>query len=208
MIVPGRSVHLHGVSRPSAPDDRLLAAARGGDATALDELVRACLPTVLAWCTRLGGPRVAPDDAAQDVMLVLLSRLSTVPDPDHLRPWLYGVTRRVLADHRKRAWFRRWLPGVFVDVADRAPDPALRCELSELARAVQVAIDAMPLAQRELFVLCDVEQYTDTEAARMVGVPVGTVKSRLRLARARFRAATEGLERPPSRRARAHSEAP
>lgn len=208
MIVPRPSVHGGGVSRPIPPTPHLLAAACDGDRAALEVLVRAWLPAVLAWCTRLGGPRVVPDDAAQDVMLVMMARLSAVSHPDDLRPWLYGVTRRVLADHRKRAWLRRWLPGVFLDVADLGADPALRCELSELARAVQDAVDAMPLPQREVFVLCDVEQHTDEEAAALVGVPTGTVKSRLRLARARFRALTAGLQSTTPHRAHAISEAP
>ncbi len=206
MIVPRPSFHEGGVSRLAVPEAHVLDAARTGDPQALAALVRVCLPAVLGWCTRLGGPGVGADDAAQDVMIVLMKRLSAVPDRDHLRPWLYGVTRRVLADHRKRAWLRRWLPGIFVDPPDRSPDPELRCELSERARRVQDAIDAMPPAEREVFVICDVEGSTDEEAAWLLGVPVGTAKSRLRRARARFAASAAALDVPT--RPRAVSEAP
>lgn len=170
----------------------LLHLARLGDPVAIDRLVRACLPTVLGWCTRLGGPSVADEDAAQDVMLVLVRRLDAAPDA--LLPWLYGVTRRVLADHRRRAFVRRWLPGVIVELIDGAPRPDERVMRDEAAAELQRVIDGMPWAQREVFVLADVEGHTDVEVAALVGAPLGTVKSRLRLARARLQAA---LRAPP-----------
>lgn len=93
-----------------------------------------------------------------------------------------------------------------MDAPDRSPDPELRCELSERARRVQDAIDAMPPAEREVFVLCDVEGSTDEEAAWVLGVPVGTAKSRLRRARAHFAASAAALDVPT--RPRTASEAP
>lgn len=171
---------------PASPD--LLAAAQAGDTVALNELVRAVAPSVVAWCTRLGGPGVVAEDAAQDVLVVLFTRLSSVPGAAGLRPWLWGVTRRVLSDHRKRAWVRRWVPGIFLDRPDPAAGPDHRHGLSEQARLVERLLDEMPVAQREVFVLCDIEGETDTAAADLLGLPLGTVKSRLRLARARFKA--------------------
>lgn len=179
--------------RPPPPSAALLAAAQAGDRGAQDELLGAWAGAVLGWCRRLGGPRVNAEDAAQDVLLALLTRLGTLREPDDVGPWLWGATRRVLADHRKRAWLRRWVPGVFAEATDPSPAPDHRVGLSRLALRVQTALDAMPAAQREVFVLCDVEQHTDLEAAALVGLPLGTVKSRLRLARARFAAATADL---------------
>lgn len=175
--------------RRPAPSPEVFAAARAGDPLAFDQLVRSQAASVLAWCTRLGGPGVQPEDAAQDVLLVLFTRFGSVPGPDDLGPWLWGVTRRVLADHRKRAWIRRWVPGVFLEPADSAAGPDHRCSLSEGSRMVQRILDELPIAQRDVFVLCDIEERTDLEAATLLGVPVGTVKSRLRLARARWDAA-------------------
>jgi RNA polymerase sigma factor (sigma-70 family) len=169
------------------PSPHLLVEARRGAPAAADRLVRAWLPKVLGWCTRLGGPAVVEEDAAQDVMIVLLRRLDDAPDA--LGPWLYGVTRRVLSDHRRRAFVRRWLPGVVADLIDRGPRPDERLIRSEATREVQRILDTMPWVQREAFVLADIEGHTDVEVAALVGAPVGTVKSRLRLARARFAAA-------------------
>ena len=168
------------------PDVHELAAARDGDADAQDALVARALPALLAWCARLGGPRVDPEDAAHDVMIVVLARLHTLEHPERFPSWVLGITRRVLAQHRRRAWLRRWIPGV----ADEAPDwtnhPGVRAELSELSRRVHAVLSELPEAQREVLVLCDLEERSDSEVADLLQIPLGTARSRLRLARARF----------------------
>jgi RNA polymerase sigma factor (sigma-70 family) len=143
--------------------------------------VSACAPHVLQWCRRLGGARVDADDAAQEVLVVLFQRIGTVSSSRALGPWAFGITRRVLSDHRRRAWMRRWMPGALPDTAD-----APRQERSLEAARVRAALDTLSASQREAIVLCDIEEYTDDEAALLAGVPVGTLKSRLRVARARL----------------------
>jgi RNA polymerase sigma-70 factor, ECF subfamily len=169
----------------SAPPGDTFTSAQAGDPAALDTVVRACAPQVLRWCRRLGGPLVQADDAAQDVLVVVFRRLRRVHGAHAFAPWVFGVTRRVLADHRRRAWMSRWLPGQREERGDLA-GPDRRVELSEAARAIQAALERMPAGQREAFVLCVVEEHTDEEAAKLAGVPPGTLKSRLRLARARL----------------------
>jgi len=149
--------------------------------------VRGCAPAVLRWCKRLGGPRVDAEDAAQDVLVVVFRNIGRVEGPGALGPWMFAVTRRVLADHRRRAWVARWLPGVVRERVDPVT-PHHHAALGEAAAAVQLALEAMPAPQREAFVLCVVDEHTDDEAAALLGVPVGTLKSRLRLARARMAA--------------------
>jgi len=181
---------------PALTDPHLLTAAIAGDLRARDALVRAWLPKVLAWCERLGGSSIDADDAAQDAMMVFVRRLDGIGGIEQVGPWLYGVTRKVLASHRRRAFVRRWLPGVFVDRADPAPGADHHVLRSEAARQVQVIVDAMPFEQREVFVLCDVEGHTDVAAAALIGAPVGTIKSRLRLARARFQRSVDEVREP------------
>lgn len=160
--------------------------ARQGDPSARDALVREWLPVVLRWCTSLGGPRVDPEEAAHDVLLVLVRNVGRVYDVNRLAPWLFGVTRRTVARHRRRAWFRRWVPGEPPDRADRAAGPARLYEISVTSQAVQACLDALPALDREILVLRLYEQRPDTEVAALLDVPVGTVKSRLHRARDRF----------------------
>lgn len=174
-------------------DLELVQRACAGEDQAIVALVDVCLPEVLQWCTRLGGPRVDPEDAAQDVMVVVLRRLHIVKRPHRFRSWLFGITRRVLAAHRRRAWVRRWVPGAGFDGRGSGLGPERRARLSENSRLVQLALEELPAAQREVVVLFDAEERTAAEIAALLDLPVGTVKSRLRLGRARLAAALAGL---------------
>jgi RNA polymerase sigma-70 factor (ECF subfamily) len=168
-------------------DPDLVRAAAAGDRRALDRLVEQWLPVVLRWCWRLSGPRVDPEDAAHEVMLVLMDRVDQVREPARFGAWLYGVVRRVVAASRRRVWWSRWVPGLVVEPRDEAPSAWQRVARDEVARRVQTALEELPSDQREVFVLCEVEELPDEAVAELLGVPAGTVKSRLRLARERLR---------------------
>ncbi len=166
--------------------------AQQGDDAARDRLVDAALPVVLAWCTRMGGPKVDPEDAAHDTIMTALARLESLEAPENFQAWLYGVTRRTLAGHRRKAWVKRWVPGAtLLDAADPGDSPHRHRELSEVGASVQAVLEKLPAAQREVLVLCIVEERSATEVGELLGLPTGTVKSRLRLARERFRRLAE-----------------
>ncbi len=163
-----------------------LPAVIAGDRAAGDKLYDLWGPVVLRWCARIGGPRVDEEDAAHDVFEHVFARLHTLRDPRAFPAWLFAATRRVVIDHRRRAWLRRWVPGLLPDVAD--PQAEHRVERDDLARTVRDVVDALPADLREVLVLCEMEERNATEVAELVGVPLGTVKSRLRRARERFEA--------------------
>ncbi len=168
---------------------------RGGSGER-DRLLDVWLPVVVRWCGHLGGPGVDAEDAAHDVFIVALRRMDRLYDEAHLAAWLFGITRRVLAQHRRRAWVRRWVPGLTVDVADPARGPAALVVADETAARVRAVLAQLPLAERQVLLLCLVEDRSDREVAEMLGIPHGTVKSRMRRARARFLevAARAGLD--------------
>lgn len=169
-------------------DERLIAAFLSGDRDAREQLIERWLPCVLDWCTRLGGPRVDPEDAAHDVMIVVLTRIDTLRSADRLKPWVFSIVRKVLDRHRRRAWWRRWLPGVEPEGVCPAPSVELRIADARIARELWALLDHLPAEQREAIVLADIEDRPIAEVAEMVGAPIGTVKSRLRLGRDRLRA--------------------
>ena len=154
--------------------------------------VEALVPTVTAWCRRLAAPGVDAEAAAQEVLLVLVRRQAELRPGEPAAAWAWGIMTRTLAAHRRRAWLRRWLPG---PVPDRAggDDPRRTAERNELATQVRQVLDRLSDGHREVLVLCDVEERSRAEVACLLGVPEGTVKSRLRLARAAFRHAAQGL---------------
>lgn len=163
------------------PTRRLLEAVAAGNESARRALLQAWGPTVLAWCARLGGSGTDPEDAAQEVVLRMLDALPGLREPRAFHAWVFRITRGVLARERRRAWVRwRW-PGALPE--DTSPyDP----ERDARAADVRAALQAMPRIQREVLVLCEVEARTDAEAAELLSLPVGTVKSRLRHARRAF----------------------
>lgn len=152
----------------------------------IDALVASWLPVVVGWCTRLGGPKVDPEDAAHDVLMVTVQRLDRVYDASRFPSWLFGITRRTLAKHRRRAFIRRWVPGLVVDSPDPADGPARLYAVSEASSHVQEILAGMSVEDREVLVLALLEDRPDSEVAEILELPAGTMKSRLRRARERF----------------------
>lgn len=180
-------------------DPALVVAARAGDAAAREELADTVVPMVLQWCARLGGPRVDAEDACHDVCIVVLTRIDRLEDPERFGTWLFGITRRVLAQHRRRAWVRKWVPGLTVEVTDHRADPGRDAEARQTTRRVHAVLESLSENEREVLVLFDLEERTESEVADLLDIPLGTARSRLRTARERFRrAAGRHLLAPPT----------
>lgn len=132
---------------------------------------------------RLGVVPASLDDAAQDVFLILHRRLAEV-DVESPRAWLFGVVRRVAADHRRLGERKG------TDVLDAAHEPRVDGERplaqADAARTVRRILAALDDDKREVFVLAELEQLTAPEIARAIDVPLNTVYSRLRAARVAF----------------------
>ncbi|WP_428263067.1 RNA polymerase sigma factor [Haliangium sp.] len=140
---------------------------------------------IYRWAVFLGlGARDA-EDAAQEVLVVASRRIHTCRGDDVLTSWLYQITRRVVANTRRRRWYR-----VFLSNDEQQHVPAFDyagAEGSERELDVRRCLARLPVPQRELLVLADIDGHTRPELAAMLGLPEGTVASRLRLARQAFR---------------------
>lgn len=150
----------------------------------------------------LGVPPASLDDAVQDVFLVVHRRLGEFEGRAALTTWLFAIARRVAADHRRRVPRGTQPLSAVVEVADAGADPARAAQTAEAARAVLAILDTLDAEQREVFVLMELEQLAAPAVAEIVGAPLNTVYSRLRLARARFE---QALARRAAVRAREES---
>ena len=168
-------------------DEELIRDAQSGVPGAMDELLDAWLSVVMGWCLRLGASNVDAEDATHEVFLVVFRRLESLREPRAFPAWLYGITRRVLAAQRRKAWVRRWVPGLQLTAIDPQPTPLQMAQSSELAQRVWDALTHLPDKHREILTLCDLEERPDSEVAALLQIPKGTVKSRLRRARANLR---------------------
>jgi RNA polymerase sigma-70 factor (ECF subfamily) len=158
------------------------------DAPAVDVTALYDAHVAFVWrnLRRLGVAPANLDDATQDVFLVVHRRIADAP-VDNPRSWLFGILRRVAADHRRRA--KRKGAASIDDVAEPTtsePGPDARAQRAQAARMIHRILALLGDDKREVFVLAELEQMTAPEIASALGLNVNTVYSRLRTARAEF----------------------
>lgn len=135
-------------------------------------------------------------DAAQNVFLVVHRKLPEFEGRSQLRTWILQIVRRVASDYRRSAPVRREVttegPEIDEHVEQRssAEDVAAHTERVQQARAI---LDRLPDAQRVVFIMYELEQMSGQEIAAELKVPLGTVRSRLRMARELFQQEVELL---------------
>jgi RNA polymerase sigma factor (sigma-70 family) len=171
---------------PATPDAILLARfIREQDEVAFAALVRRHGPMVLGVCRRHVGDSDLADDAFQAAFLVLARKAATVSLAAGLAGWLHGVARRAALEARTLARRRAARENPMPTLPDRPvvdtdrPDPDL---LARLDRAVA----RLPAGLRDAVVLCELEGRSRRDAARLLGIPEGTLSSRLAAARKRL----------------------
>jgi RNA polymerase sigma factor (sigma-70 family) len=179
------------------PDGQLLGQFVGrGDAAALDILVRRHGPMVWGVCRRLLRDPHDAEDAFQATFLVLVRRAASVRSPEALANWLYGVAHQTARKARATAARRRAREGP-LSRAGEAEEPASagRAPGDDLRPLLDRELSRLPGRYRVAIVLCDLEGKTRAEAAGQLGLPAGTVASRLARGRAMLarRLARRGL---------------
>lgn len=139
------------------------------------------------WRTlaRLGVPPAQVEDAVHDVFLTAHQRLTEFAQRSSASTWLIGIAVKVAANVRRKA--KRQTQLVTVGPESTSPDDELerRRKLFELDRV----LSQLPDEQREVVVLCDLEQLSAPEVAEALDEKVNTVYSRLRLGRAALKRA-------------------
>jgi RNA polymerase sigma-70 factor (ECF subfamily) len=165
-----------------------------------EDAYRAHFAFVWRSLRRLGIREEDAADAAQEVFIVVHRKLPEFAGRSKLTTWLYGVCFRV-ASERRRAGPRTPL-GVHEAEAfvSRPADPAATAERNQGLAVLERILDRMPEEQRAVFCLFELEGMTGDDIAESLEIPLGTVYSRLRLARAVFSAASAELVEPGEER--------
>jgi len=140
---------------------------------------------------RLGVREASLKDAVQDVFIVVHRRLQDFDERAQVRTWLFRICMHTAKDQRRRAHVRR---EVFDDASvDQAPSsgktPVELMEDREALLLFDAALDRLPMDQRAVFILFELEEMTGERVAECLGLPLGTVYSRLRRSRETFRRA-------------------
>ena len=158
-----------------------------GDAGAFAALVARHQPTVYRWAVALCGDEDEAEDVAQEVFVRVHRRLATFRGDGPFDGWLYRITRRVLLRARRGA-----RPVPRADAASPEvylTDPGARVDRLRAVALIHEIAATLPLRQREVFVLCDLEGRTPAEVAQLIGVKDVSVRASLFKARASIRRA-------------------
>lgn len=180
---------------PYTPERFALLAARVAgerDRQAFAELFDHFAPRINGYLMRLGMDRGASEELAQEVMIVLWQKAHLFdPAKSSLSTWLFRVARNRRIDHKRRD------RSALIDPEDPifqpdAPEPAdVTMDASTRDERVRNALESLPEDQRELVRLAFFNGFSHSEIAGQTGLPLGTVKSRIRLAFARLRKTIE-----------------
>jgi RNA polymerase sigma-70 factor (ECF subfamily) len=180
-------------------DGDLIRRAAAGDRDAFGAIYERYRTGVYRFARLMTGSDATADDVTQEVFVTLMQ---TLPQYDirraDLLTYLYGIARNVTRNRLRRE--RRFIPlDAAAGAADsRAGDPCAAASHSQEIALLRRAIRQLPSRYREAIILCDVHGLSYAETARVLGVPVGTVRSRL--SRARLRLATGLREESPAER--------
>ncbi len=166
--------------RARKEDEWLVVRCQLGERPAFDELIERWNGPLWKYVRHVAGEDDAAQDAVQEVWLRVLRGINRLRDGAKLRPWLFGIARRVLMD-RWRSKFAA--PGASdVDVESLAAD-YIPSDLEEDLAAVQRELTGLPVIEREVLTLFYLRELSLVEVSKVLDVPVGTVKSRLFRAR-------------------------
>jgi len=146
------------------------------------------IPRLRRYARALAGDRNAADDLVQDTLERAWSKLHLYRRGTDLRAWLFTVMHNVYVNQRRAA-----RTSVALDEAMPELAQPVRETDTLVLRDLDAAIRRLPPEQREVLLLVALEEMSYGEAADTLGVPIGTVMSRLSRAREKLRAMLSGL---------------
>lgn len=167
----------------------LVESVQAGDPDAFAALVRRFQDMAVGYGYSLLGDHQLAEDVAQEAFLTAYLHLSTLRQPAAFPGWLRRIVERQA--QRCRRHQPDWLPlEEAVDCPATTPGPALLVEQGEVRDQLNAALAALPEAQRTVIALFYISAYSLQEISAFLGIPVGTVKSRLHTARERLKLRT------------------
>ena len=178
---------------PSSRDSELLTRARSGDLRAREDLIQQFRKPVFIAALQMVGNREDALDVTQDSLLRFFSTLDRFEEGRPIKPWLLTIARNRARDLLRRRKVRKAEPlpeenaDYHTSLIDHSANPETNSRRAELRRNIWRALGELPQKQREILVLRDYQDLSYAEIASVLGIPVGTVMSRLHRARSSLR---------------------
>lgn len=132
-----------------------------------------------SWCRN----RTVADDIVQEALSKALARSNQLRELDALHPWLVRILANCWHDHFRACRETEDVDGLADEQFVYEVTPEYDYLQSEIVRRVRRAVDALPVGQRQVVTLVDLEDFSYAEVASILNIPVGTVMSRLFRAR-------------------------
>jgi RNA polymerase sigma factor (sigma-70 family) len=177
---------------PASTSAQIVAIATTQDMAAFEALFRDFGPRIRAYLLKLTRDRQAAEDLMQETMLAIWRKAGQFdPGRGQASAWIFTIARNIWID----AWRKQKRPAIDPDdpalTPDPEPDAPERMELKQSGAALHAALKTLPPEQVELIRLSFFDEASHSTIAAQTGLPIGTVKSRIRLAFGRLRAALE-----------------
>ena len=158
-----------------------------------DAAIREHIPRLRRYARALTGNREAADDLVQDTLERTIARSALFRPGSDPRPWLFTIMHNIFVNQVRSAAVRKTTQ---LDQAVVEPVAADTATYGLVARDIERALQFVPAEQREVILLVGLEDFSYAETARILGIPVGTVMSRLSRGRERLRALLAGDAEP------------
>jgi len=168
----------------AATTDALIERCLAGDQDAWQQIVRQYWRKVFNVAYRFVGRHDEAEDLTQEIFLKISRALHTFDRRANFQTWIVSVSRNLCIDHyrslrRERETIARDITSDDVTPVARDRDPLSRLELSELRERIRTALAALPEPLRVAVEMRDLKEYSYEDIARTLGLPDGTVKSRI-----------------------------
>lgn len=175
---------------PDTPDGRLVKLLRDeGNIMAFEMMMNRYKGPIFGFILRQVGDRAKAEDLFQETFLRVFNRIDSCKKPDSLKPWAFTIASNLCRNETRRQQVRRGeqVREQMNGHAGAGPDPEGSAMASETRRKIEGALQELPDAQREVFILYHYTRLSYDEIAEALEVPVGTVKSRMNAALTRLR---------------------
>ncbi len=190
----GRVLRSLAVNAPRTMADLLQRVAANGDVEAFRALFQSYAPRVKSYMMRQGADPRTAEELAQETLLTVWRKAALYSDDKgSATTWIFTIARNLRIDRLRKEV--AWQPLPENNDEEPSPEPTPDEELSERERSEKVrsVLAELPADQSEVVTLAYVEGLSHSEIAQRLGLPLGTVKSRMRLAYQKIRDALEDL---------------
>ena len=195
-------------AQPATPDS-LIEQCLSGDQAAWEIIVRQNWRKVFNVAYKFVGKHDEAEDLTQDIFLKIFKALNTFDRRANFQTWIISISRNLCIDHYRSVRKERQTIARDVDTADLQPatterGPYAVAEHQDLRALLRQALQTLPLTLRTAVVLRDLQELSYQEIAEKLGLPEGTVKSRINRGRLELARQLKRLQdkQPPSRRKR------